>query len=1439
MQKRTTKVAILAALTIVLVFSMSAFALAQPSQYSDLNGAIVGDYDITLEQVSEVADVDSGLFRPYADITRAEFATMAVNAFDIPLVNPATPSFPDVTAANSCYQYVEAAYAAGIINGYTNGNFGPNDTATRQQMLSIISRYVGAKAGYYDVTTSTWMFRTPAEIDALVAHFGDAAQIDPAHKTAMAFAYAMGITKGNAYGNLAPLSNLMRIQSAAMLIRSQALVPENTYYPTDVTLVSADKSENLIGQTHTLTFKATTASGHPAKGVLVDFDTIFANPLYVGNISSQAALTDAFGEVSVNLISTEPGTQRVSATVQTIDGPATTYSTKYWLAIDEIYIMDEELYAENNAGEEHTWCAQVVVFGPGPRSTSQFDWYNVIDASYDPADLDPDDGVEYGINDYADEMAMLDADEVVRSMAGIGIDWDVDWDLDDESVGTIVSEDVLTDEDGQACITIDSTVTGSATVTAYATYPENPYPQMLIDRDSIDGNWFTEDNWEAQGQAGAIADKLWIPHVIGGDADAPITPAYAVNNTGEVETFVLTLEDVYGNVIPGYTVEWWLQGVGFFKSDGTTWVGIGEQNKDIDVTDANGQATLDLKSLIPGQTIVHVKVMDKYGLPYKEWNVVKQWYSIDQVIMGQVVDGAFVHDTMEENMVNTGHTWTAFVGGAKYVYTMYDLNGNGLRDDQVLIGDRADMEAVAGEYANFDGTAGAAKAAGVDPAVGVPFTPDCGETWYVRFADMDLAGAEFWHDIYGADDIAEVWSGLAGKNVYFFNNQCYCGGVQEGNGDLQSAQAFSWLEDTAIDGLVGTITSPTMVVSDEMGFASVDINSTNKGYQCILVVADYAENPQDGNPLMPTEFAELRWATACKYWAADYGSDETIEIFANGVLGSASDYRWTNPILDWARESEADVLIDAPVAGVAATGTLDVGDGDIVTITDGGSGYTAADVGEEVTALAPAGADAAATAVLGVIGPTNNRVELITVTNGGSGYEVAPDVVIDAPDIAGGTQATAVANISSEGTVVSVTMTEEGSGYTAAPDVTFTPNEAEAVIGTIATVVDGAVTDVTVTAVLPDGTYDLIFPAPLKDTATATATVVDGVVTAIAVDGGGMGYTEAPDVTITGAGTGAFATATLTDGVVSAIAVLSGGSGYYAPVEAGDNPNRHQLCVSVFDEYGNALEGYKVTFEIVGQGTTTDGTIDTYHPYAHFEYPLHATGALLPGLSDLNPNIDANPYWGDPVDCCKDAADDDRAWGYTLNHEINFTTNPDYAACVDLVMDESDLEEYDHITNIVNIQVFDLSGARILEKEVTKIWSYEAPEPTIMVLEQFFDGDWTMEDATIYGDTMDLRGRVLDQFGNPLCAGMPMPDEVKLIAETWFLGAYQAVVWQVNAEQSPMSNDADGWAFGQFTGIEPFDWYVYAWWDADGDNIPDAGELQSNAILDTFIAVGP
>lgn len=63
-------------------------------------------------------------------------------------------------------------------------------------------------------------------------------------------------------------------------------------------------------------------------------------------------------------------------------------------------------------------------------------------------------------------------------------------------------------------------------------------------------------------------------------------------------------------------------------------------------------------------------------------------------------------------------------------------------------------------------------------------------------------------------------------------------------------------------------------------------------------------------------------------------------------------------------------------------------------------------------------------------------------------------------------------------------------------------------------------------------------------TATATATVSDGAVTGFTITNGGTGYTSAPNVTITGSGTGATATATISNGSVTSITIVNGGTGY-------------------------------------------------------------------------------------------------------------------------------------------------------------------------------------------------------------------------------------------------------------------------------------------------------
>ena len=65
---------------------------------------------------------------------------------------------------------------------------------------------------------------------------------------------------------------------------------------------------------------------------------------------------------------------------------------------------------------------------------------------------------------------------------------------------------------------------------------------------------------------------------------------------------------------------------------------------------------------------------------------------------------------------------------------------------------------------------------------------------------------------------------------------------------------------------------------------------------------------------------------------------------------------------------------------------------------------------------------------------SKDEVGSVTITNGGSGYTAAPTVTFSAPT--SGTTATGTAIIQN-GAVVSVTITNPGNGYTAAPTVTF------------------------------------------------------------------------------------------------------------------------------------------------------------------------------------------------------------------------------------------------------------------------------------------------------------------------------------------------------------------------------------------------------------------
>lgn len=104
-----------------------------------------------------------GTFRPDTNVTRAEFTKMAVEAEGLTLIDPATPSFPDVPRTHWAFRYIETARAANIIDGYPDGTFRPDANVSRAEIAAIVVRAARLPidttgARFPDVPQTHWAF---------------------------------------------------------------------------------------------------------------------------------------------------------------------------------------------------------------------------------------------------------------------------------------------------------------------------------------------------------------------------------------------------------------------------------------------------------------------------------------------------------------------------------------------------------------------------------------------------------------------------------------------------------------------------------------------------------------------------------------------------------------------------------------------------------------------------------------------------------------------------------------------------------------------------------------------------------------------------------------------------------------------------------------------------------------------------------------------------------------------------------------------------------------------------------------------------------------------------------------------------------------------------------------------------------------------------------
>ena len=190
-------------LVAAMLFSLSitACAAAEDAGFSDV--AADAWYADAVEYVRNhglMSGTSAAVFNPNGTTSRGQIAAILYRASGSPAVS-GTTAFPDI--ADGAYYAAASQWAAanGIITGYPDGSFGPDDPITRQQLAAILWRYAGSPSA-------------PAGQD-----YADESAIAGYAATAVDWARASGVIGGKDGNRFDPSGSATRAQVAVILNR--------------------------------------------------------------------------------------------------------------------------------------------------------------------------------------------------------------------------------------------------------------------------------------------------------------------------------------------------------------------------------------------------------------------------------------------------------------------------------------------------------------------------------------------------------------------------------------------------------------------------------------------------------------------------------------------------------------------------------------------------------------------------------------------------------------------------------------------------------------------------------------------------------------------------------------------------------------------------------------------------------------------------------------------------------------------------------------------------------------------------------------------------------------------------------------------------------------------------------------------------------------------
>jgi hypothetical protein len=152
-----------------------------------------------------------GTFKPGNSITRGQAAAIIAKMIKLDTKNVKNPGFKDVSTANGYYKAIAAMAQEGIIGGYADGRYGPNDPIKRGQMASILAKAFDLSRQYGDNPFNDIGWNRDYS----------------SHYENILIIYHLGITTGTTSNTFSPSLSITRGQAAKMIKATEEAKPTN------------------------------------------------------------------------------------------------------------------------------------------------------------------------------------------------------------------------------------------------------------------------------------------------------------------------------------------------------------------------------------------------------------------------------------------------------------------------------------------------------------------------------------------------------------------------------------------------------------------------------------------------------------------------------------------------------------------------------------------------------------------------------------------------------------------------------------------------------------------------------------------------------------------------------------------------------------------------------------------------------------------------------------------------------------------------------------------------------------------------------------------------------------------------------------------------------------------------------------------------------------